>query len=175
MNITSLSIESGVLKALFNVSAANDTIASVCYVIDDGVLKQLEPVDGSFNESIEVAQLEVFCLNLSEGYHKLRIITETASGAVKETALAIFVKELVPRYNLISLAVRPLGDLRASDIVKAIGKAVNGIWRFNTLTQEFDVYIPGFSGPEDDFTLAPGEGYFVYLTDYAKLIEVGLP
>jgi hypothetical protein len=75
-------------------------------------------------------------------------------------------------YNLITIPVE--NDYTAS----TLGSAIPGcqyISEFNHETQMYKSYIFGFSGPESDFTIKDGIGYYVIVDSDVSVVVKGIP
>ena len=75
-------------------------------------------------------------------------------------------------YNLITIPVE--NDYTASTLASEItGCTIVSEW--NHENQMYDDYIVGFSGPEDDFTIKDGIGYYILVDDDTSTIFTGIP
>jgi hypothetical protein len=79
---------------------------------------------------------------------------------------------LVRRLNLIALTLTPPPGYTARDLARAIGSSCILVARWDADKQRFVSYVPEVSPTEHNFPVILGEGYFVYLTSPAKLVEV---
>jgi len=173
--VEDVTVESGVAKIVVTVSNnASTVITSVEYCLDwSGEGYVAEPEDGAYDEANETVIIVVNASALQAGEHTIcvRALTElgVSSGWV---TYGLVVRDLMERYNLVALTVKPFKPMTASDLARAIGAALQAVWRWNVGAQEFEGYVPGVSGPEDDFPIEVGYGYFIYLAEPAKLVEV---
>ncbi len=133
-----------------------------------------KPVDGVYNSTVETVHIELNGTSYEDGEYTLWVKARTSNGCESpEFNYTLKVRTLKPRYNLIALTLQPLKPINASDLATAVGQALLGIWKWNPELQEYEGYTPGVSEPSDDFPLEVGYGYFVYLAEPAKLVEIG--
>jgi len=173
--VTGVLVESAVAE--INITVSNNAsviITSVKYWLSGiNEVYTAEPVDGVYDESNETVTIVVNASSLEASEYIVNVRAYTDLGADSEEAICcLIVRDLVKRYNLIALTVEPFKALMASDLAKVIGPSLQGVWWWDVEAQEFKGFIPGISPPEDDFPIKTGYGYFVYLTDQAKLVEV---
>jgi len=133
------------------------------------------PEDGAYDEPKEVVSVTINGSQLSDGYYTVSIRGWSSGVYSQWLNLSLRVRTLGPRYHIVALTLKPIGKYKASDLAKAIGPALTGIWKWDDKKQKFIVYIPGVSSPEKDFEILMGVGYFIYLKSEAKWIEVGYP
>ena len=179
--VLNIEVVSGKINLHVHVRASSTQVSiyEVTLAVDDPA----NTVTASFTLSGEgsndvVANIEYDPSSLSEGEHQLYIVAKAKKETVNYMAwsdpIETYIHQLVKRYNLIAL-VKPL-QINASDLCRIIGEdAVSAVWRWDTDAQEFRSYIPGVSGPEDDFPIKLGYGYFIYLTRPCVLVEVVSP
>jgi hypothetical protein len=75
--------------------------------------------------------------------------------------------QLTPGWNLIGWT--SLNTTNATEaFINPLGDSVRYVVK-RTSTGSYQGYIKGFSGAEDDFTVEPGEAYYVYVTDNTTL------
>ena len=81
--------------------------------------------------------------------------------------------ELEKGWNLISVYTypKPTVAYKASDLAEDIGAKCRLIAKWDSSSQKYMTYIPGFSPEEYNFEIEPGYGYFVYL-DTSTLVEL---
>ncbi|RLE90727.1 MAG: hypothetical protein DRN04_14455 [Thermoprotei archaeon] len=173
--VTDVLVEAAVVR--INVTVSNNAtavITSVKYWVGGkNETYVANPVDGAYDEYNETVTVVVNASNLEAGEYTVYVKAYTDFGVSPDTVIcSLVVRGLVKRYNLIALTVKPFKPLMASDLAKAIGPSLQGIWKWDVGSQEFRGFIPGVSPPEDDFTIEMGYGYFIYLTEPAKLVEV---
>jgi len=151
-------------------------ITMVQYCVDcESLVNITNPIDGAYDESTESVHIELNTDLYSTGEHTLYVKAHAEGGFESDwITYKLMIRELQARYNLISLTLKPLKQLKASDLARAIGSSLKGVWRWRTDKQEFEGYVPGVSDPEEDFPIEPGHGYFVYLSNSARMVEVGL-
>ena len=168
-------VEAGVVKFNITVSTGSDVVVTkVEYRIDMGSeAYTAEPCDGAYDEPTELVTVTVDANNLTAGEHVINVRAHCELGSSSSWSnYTIIVRDLAARYNLIALTVPPPKPMNASDLARAVGPKLMAVWRWDVEAQEFRGYVPGVSGPEDDFRLEMGIGYFVYLSEPAKLVEV---
>jgi len=166
-------VESAVAK--INVTVWNNaslTIERVEYCFN-GTTHVAQPVDGAYDSWNETVTVVADCTELAEGEYEVVVAARCEMGFKSHNiTYVLVVRDLVARYNLIALTVKPFKPMRASDLARAVGPALAAVWRWDEERQEFEGYIPGVSPPERDFPIEMGRGYFVYLSQPAKLVEV---
>ena len=133
------------------------------------------PEDGAYDEPKETVVVLINGTELSDGYYVVSTRGWSQGTYSQWLNVSIRVRTLGPRYHLVALTLKPIGEYNASDLARAIGPPLSAVWKWDDEKQEFIVYIPGVSGPEKDFEIVMGEGYFIYLREEAKWIEVGYP
>jgi len=133
------------------------------------------PEDGAYDEPKEIVVVTIDGAQLSDGYYTVSIRGWSGQVYSQWLNISLRVRTLGPRYHIIALTLKPVGTYKASDLAKAIGSALTGVWKWDDEEQKFIVYIPGVSGSEKDFEIVMGVGYFIYLKSEAKWIEVGYP
>ena len=150
------------------------TVANVSYGVDGHNSAAIQrPLDGALNSSVETVHIELNASAYGNGEHTLWVSACTSNGcASPKFNYTLMVRTLGQKYNLVALTVKPLRNIKASDLATAVGQALAGIWRWNSSTQG---YTPGVSDTRDDFLIGFGQGYFVHLTSPAKLVEIGNP
>ena len=153
------------IKAVMGVEYAVDHVSSAVNV--------QSPEDGEWGALEETVKIVINGSNFGDGLHKVYIRAYNSSGPGRWFIIKIYVRSLRSRYNLIALMLHPLVSINASTLCRALWPSVTLVARWNPETQSFEGYIPGFSGPEDDFPIEFGYGYFVYLVSPRKLVEVG--
>lgn len=132
-----------------------------------------KPIDGEYDSALETVQVIVNASDYEDGTYVILVRGINADGVISSEYRVMFVvRSLQARYNLIALTVTPIKQLYASDIASAVGPELIGIWRWMVEDQEFKGYVPGVSGPEEDFPINMGEAYFVYLEAPSKLVEL---
>jgi len=161
--------------ARINVTVWNNAsliIESVEYCFN-GTTYVAQPVDGAYDSWNETVVVVANCTELAEGEYEVVVAARCEMGFKSHNVTYVLVvRDLVARYNLIALTVKPFEPMRASDLARAVGPALAAVWRWDEEKQEFEGYIPGVSPPERDFPIEMGRGYFVYLNQPAKLVEV---
>ncbi|RLE96573.1 MAG: hypothetical protein DRJ57_05400 [Thermoprotei archaeon] len=173
--VEDVNVESGVVKMLITVSNnASSVITSVEYRLNwSGKRYVAEPVDGAYDEVNETVAVVINASSLPAGEYAICVRALTELGASSEwVTYGLVVRDLAKRYNLVALTVKPFKPMNASDLARAVGPALQAVWMWDVEAQEFKGYVPGVSGPEDDFPIEMGYGYFVYLSEPAKLVEV---
>ena len=71
--------------------------------------------------------------------------------------------ELEKGWNLISVVVKSKTPYKASDLAKDLGTNCKLVAKWDSNSQKYMTYIPGFSPEEYNFEIEPEYGYFVYL------------
>jgi len=132
-----------------------------------------QPTDGEYDSSVENVEIVVNASSYEDGRYVITVRAVNVEGSSAERKVLFVVRSLRAGYSLIALSCSPLKSMHASDIAAAVGPELTAIWRWRSDKQEFEGYIPGFSGPERDFPIVIGEGYFIYLTSPSKLVELG--
>ena len=79
--------------------------------------------------------------------------------------------ELEKGWNLISVVVKSKTPYKASDLAEDIGAKCRLIAKWDSSSQKYTTYIPGFSSEEYNFEIESGYGYFVYL-DTSTIVEL---
>lgn len=111
-----------------------------------------------------------FLLNLSSsqlapGMYYVELNVSLGASRIVERAYSVYVRRLERGYNLVSLPFfysAVVSPSKASELAETAGTSLLAVWRWDVQAQRFRGYVPGVSGPEDDFPLEPGSGYFVY-------------
>ena len=112
--------------------------------------------------------------NYNDGIHTVYMRGVDSMGVKGPWKEAYFsTRSLYARYNLISLIFNRK-NYNASDLSAAL-PSITLISRWDPVKQDYFSYIPGFSGPADDFRIEAGSGYFIYLSNSDKLVEVSEP
>ena len=174
VTIDEVIVDSGVIKinATLNSSAK---ITGAQYAIDNtsSPTSIPSPIDGSYDSTTEKVHIEIDARSYTN-LHKIYISCKDSAGYSSPwTSLSFNVRSLVKRYNLVALTLAPPPGYSAKDLARAIGSAATLVARWDSSTQKFAGYVPNVSPPEQNFAIVQGEGYFVYLTSDAKLVEVG--
>ncbi|MGB9760173.1 MAG: hypothetical protein ACPLZG_10145, partial [Thermoproteota archaeon] len=167
-------VDSGVIKINATLSSSA-TIAGAQYAVDDtsSPTSIPSPIDGKYDSTTERVHIEMDASSYTN-LHKIYIRCTDAQGYSSQwTSLSFNVRSLIKRYNLIALTLTPLSTYTAKDLARSIGSAATLVARWDSATQKFAGYVPGVSPIEQNFAMNQGEGYFVYLTSDAKLVEVG--
>jgi len=153
---------------------SNATISAVQYGVNgSGWVSVEQPTDGEYDSSVENVEIVVNASSYEDGRYVITVRAVNVEGSSAERKVLFVVRSLRAGYSLIALSCSPLKSMHASDIAAAVGPELTAIWRWRSDKQEFEGYIPGFSGPERDFPIVIGEGYFIYLTSPSKLVELG--
>ena len=79
--------------------------------------------------------------------------------------------ELEKGWNLISVVVKSKTPYKASDLAEDLGTNCKLVAKWDSNSQKYTTYIPGFSPEEYNFEIRPEYGYFVYL-DTSTLVEL---
>jgi len=174
VTIDEVIVDSGIIKinATLNSSAK---ITGAQYAIDDtsSPTSIPSPIDGSYDSTTEKVHIEIDARSYTN-LHKIYISCKDSAGYSSPwTSLSFNVRSLVKRYNLVALTLAPPLGYSAKDLARAIGSAATLVARWDSSNQKFAGYVPNVSPPEQNFAIVQGEGYFVYLTSDAKLVEVG--
>ena len=173
INVTHVSVDDGVIHLNVSVCILEGiNLSGVEFRVDSGDVLPGVPADGAFDEPCENAFVVFNGTEYSDGTHYIYVRAFSGNVYSKWVSIMFRVRTLTKRYNLIALSIEPRGKLYASDIARAIGKSMSGIWKWDADKQEFVGFIPGVSGPEKNFEVEVGYGYFIYLTGLAKFVEV---
>jgi subtilisin family serine protease len=161
-------VENGVIK--LNLTAIGpDILNRTEYAVDDTSSVKEDML--YLGLKAEDVQLSLDGKKYSDGIHTIYVRAVDKNGkAGPWTKVYFSTRTLYARYNLISL-IFSRKNYHASDLAKAL-PLITMISRWDPAKQDYFSYIPGFSGPEDDFLIEIGSGYFVYLSSSGKLVEV---
>ena len=174
LELESVKVVRGVIEVNFTVWCEEDLpITTAEYYINNSFVGYAEPQDGKFDEAVENATIYYDAKYLDDGFHSLSFRGKSEDFYSDWLNLTIHVRTLHKRYSIVALVLSPIGQYKASDMAKAIGSNLTGIWKWDINSQDFIAYIPGVTG--EDFEIIIGEGYFVYMNDEAKWVEVGMP
>ena len=176
IDVVDLEVIEGVIHMYLSVTNnATLDIEKVQYRVDSGTIVNVsKPVDGAYDSPEETVEIVIDAYTYALGKHNITVRCLAELGYESDWVTYHFVvRQLEARYNLIALSLEPLLPVYASDIAEAVGPDLLGIWRWDVGAQEFTGYVPGVSSPEEDFQLEMGQGYFVYMSSPAILVEVG--
>jgi len=173
VNVTGVSVTEGIIQLNVSVSTMEGiAISGVEFCVDLGDVSLATPADGAFDEPSEDAVVMVNATVYPDGVHHIYVRVRAGSVISDWISVRFKVRTLSKGYNLIALSIEPRGRLYAADIARMVGSSLSAIWRWDVQKQEFIGYVPGVSGPEKNFEVEMGYGYFVFLQRQAKLVEV---
>ena len=103
----------------------------------------------------------------------LVINIDTGEWWIEETEIHIQELNLDQGWNLISVYTypKPTVAYKASDLAEDLGVNCKLVAKWDSNSQKYTTYIPGFSPEEYNFEIEPGYGYFVYL-DTSTLVKL---
>ena len=109
------------------------------------------------------------------------LVAATGLAAAVATATYILTKpkepeyrftiDFVTGYNIIGIPLNDTSITDAASLASKIGDNCTQISKWDTVTQQYVTYIPGF--PLNDFDIVGGDGYFVKMTGPATVIFAG--
>ncbi|RLE59422.1 MAG: hypothetical protein DRJ35_05790, partial [Thermoprotei archaeon] len=151
-------------------------IAKVYYHIDEGSAIEIQkPEDGNYDSGEETVIIS-FDAKHYLGEHEIYVTIEAVDGtnSSKIYVVNFYVRVQPKRYSIIAPYFKHhIREYRASELARSVGANLTGIWWWDTENQEYHSYIPGVSGPDEDFVLNFATGYFIYLTDESYIVEIG--
>ena len=171
ITLESVDVVEGVVHVSVIINTTASALEEAYFSIDGGDGVPAPPADGAFDEPVEEVVVEYNASQLAEGYHVMSIWGCALGECSESLNLTMHVRTLKPRYSIIALILRPYDTYMASDFARAVGPALEGVWKWVWERQDFQAYVPGVT--EEDFEMVLGEGYFVYLEREAKFVEVG--
>jgi len=176
LRLVNSSVQSGMINLTVKIISPNN-ITGAEYAVDDTNSPTTIPfpVDGTWDSSIEFIRISFNASLYTDGFHMIYVRANDTEGMSDWLRVRFHVRGLVEKYNLIALVLQPPSGYSAKDLGEAIGPAAILISRWDEAAQKYASYAPGVSGPEKNFQIEFGKGYFVYLTSPRKLVEVGEP
>ncbi|MCX8183758.1 MAG: hypothetical protein N3F08_05005, partial [Crenarchaeota archaeon] len=174
LRLVNSTVRAGVVNLTVKIVSPNK-ITGAEYAIDDtnSPAPIPSPVDGTWDSSIEYIRIRFNASSYSDGFHTIYARASDTESTSSWFTVRFHVRSLIEKYNLIALVFQPPSGYSAKDLGEAIGPAAILISRWVETTQKYANYAPGVSGPEKNFQIEFGKGYFVYLNSPGKLVEVG--
>jgi len=172
LRLVNSTVQAGVVNLTVKILSPKN-ITGAGYAVDDGSsLTLLNPIDGSWDSSIEFVEISFNASSYADGLHTIYMRANDTGGTSNWLTVRFHVRSLVKRYNLIALIFKPPSEYSAKSLGEAIGPKATLIAKWNVTSQKFMGYSPGVSSPKDDFLIEQGFGYFVYLTSPCKFVEL---